>query len=421
MKTDKILLPVIICLFYTMSFPAYCQESSKKNEPRTGFREHPYTQMWRGEKNDTLFPSYSLGYEKNVTVFTPDRFGVNPDEKYPLIVTFDRNGIDLTNFIIHSVDILEMAGQIPRSVVVSIESGGESGEPGDRTKEAKWGLDGAGAHGEKYDQFVFEELIPYMIDKYKIDKNQIIIYGHSWFGYHTSMILINHIPELLGVISASPCCLSDERIADIVNAIKNCGPLDHKFFFRVASGHDIGDDLDVYYKLTGKISTLRLPDNFDYKPTWYQAAMHMEVPVLLFIQSMYEIYADWADLAFAFSDPRNSPTYDDASLYDSLQQMSDEIYGFRIPISDKHIGWRVEYYRYFKDAKVTSEGRIASWKFMISRYGEKPEWYFNIANNYQLLGQADSAKHYIRKAKGFDLSDDLKLKIKGLEESIDQK
>lgn len=418
MKRIKLVLSSLIILLSALPGTTLCQSNVTDNQKETTFRSHPMTGIWRGDKKDTLFPSCSLGYAKNVTIFTPKGFGDFATEKYPLLITFDRNGIDLTNFLLHSVDILENAGQIPRMVIASIESGGD---PGDRTKEAKWGIDGGDAYGERYDEFVFDELIPSLIGDYSIDPGQIIIYGHSWFGYHTAMILKNHIPDLFAVISASPCCLSDTRIDEIVEAVRTTGPLEHKFFLRIGSGHDIGDDLNVYRELTGKLSMVRQPENFDFKSTWYSSAMHMEVPVLLFIQSLYEIYADWADLAFAYSDPRNCPTYDDAPLYDSLQSISDKIYGLRIPISDKHIDWRVEYYRYFKDEKVTNEGRIATWKFKLAKYGANPGLYFNISNNYRLLGQIDSSRVYLRKLKACDLSDEMKEKARGLQKELKRK
>lgn len=379
------------------------------------FRAHAYTDLWRGLRTDTLFPSGILGYEKNISIFTPQDFRKLPGEQYPLIIMFDRQGLELTNFLIHSVDVLETTGQIPRMVAVSIESGGL---PGDRTREAKWSIDGGDAYGEKFDEFVFSELVPYMIDHYSIDRNQIIVYGHSWFGYHSSMILVKHIPDLFAVISASPCCLSTERIDEIVQAVKNTANRNRKFFFRVASGHDIGDNLDVYRELTGKISMLRLPEMFDYKPTWYYAAMHFEVPLLLFLQSLYEIYAVWADLAFAYSDPQNNPTYNDVVLYDSLQQQCDKFYGFRIPFSDRHIEWRSEYYRFVRNEKVTFEGRVATWKFMVSKYGAGPEAYYNIASNYYLLHQADSAKVYLDRLLSLQLTEDWKQKAKELTEEM---
>jgi predicted alpha/beta superfamily hydrolase len=406
---------IVFLLSYSLRINS--QDADLQFLKQTEFRPHPYTGIWGGEKKDTLIYSNALGYAKNITIFTPRGYGNRPGEMYPVIITFDRNGIELTNFLLHSVDILEMAGQIPRSLVVSIESGGE---PGDRTKEARWGIDGKGAYGEKFDQFMFDELIPLMTGNYLADINQVIIYGHSWFGYHTAMILKDHIPDLLGVISASPCCLNDERIDEIVKAVKECDSLKHKFFLRIASGHDIGDDLDVYRKLTGGLSLVRLPGNFDYKTTWYSAAMHMEVPALMFIQSLYEIYSDWADLGFAYSDPGNCPTFDDARLYDSLQALSDLKYGFRIPFSDRHIDWRVEYYRYIRDEKVTLEGRIATWKFKVSRYGETPELYFNIASNYQLLGLDDQAKYYIGKCWSLDPDDGLRERLRRLEKGPDE-
>ena len=415
MKSHRVIILLLITIIFLTTFPANSQNYAVSLQTETEFRSHPFTEIWRGEKKDTMFQSCVLGYAKNVTIFTPNGFSEYAGEKYPVIVTFDRNGVDLTNFLLHSVDILEMAGQTPRSIVVSIESGGE---PGDRTKEARWSIDGKEANGERYDRFVFDEPMPHIIDKYRGGKNQVIVYGHSWFGYHTAMILKNHMPDLLGVISASPCCLKDERIDEIVQAVKECSPLKYKFFLRIASGRDIGDDLEVYRKLKGRIGMLRLPENFDYKSTWYSAAMHMEVPVLQFIQLMYEIYADWACLAFTYSDPYNNPTFDDDQLYDSLQKMPDEIYWIHIPISDRHLDWRVEYHRYIKDERVTLECRLATWKFMVSRFGETPELYFNIASYYDNLGQSDSSEYYIRKCRSFDLDDDLKGRIKELEKEV---
>jgi tetratricopeptide (TPR) repeat protein len=76
---------------------------------------------------------------------------------------------------------------------------------------------------------------------------------------------------------------------------------------------------------------------------------------------------------------------------------------------------RVEYYRYIRDEKVSNMGKIATWKFMISRYGEKPELYYNIAETYQLMNQVDSARIYIMKAKSLLPDGELKEKIGELE------
>ncbi len=397
---------------------SFGQDDVRNDKYQMDFRPYQYNQIWGGEKIDTLFPSRMLGYAKNVTIFTPYEFRELAGETYPLIVVNDRWSGIVTDHLLHSIDLLMRFGQIPRSVVVGIESGGASDEPNLRTKEAKWSIDGGEVHGEKYDQFVFDELIPYMKQHYSIDNNQIIIFGHSWFGYHTAMLLIHHIPDLFAVISACPCCLKSPRIDDIVQAVANCGPLERKFFFRVASGHDIGDDLDVYRELTGKLSLARLPENFDYKTTWHSAAFHGEVPGLLLIQSLYEIYTDWADLGYAFADPANHPTYDDARLYDSLQNISDRIYGFHIPISDIHLKWRVEYYRYIKNEEVKNNGKIATWKFMISKYGENPELYYNIAETYLLLKKPDETRLYLEKVKKSGADKEMIRKAEELEDKL---
>jgi hypothetical protein len=395
----------------------YAQTIPDMRDYPSEFVPHDYASVWRGAKVDTLFPSEVLGYGKNVSIFTPEKFGCNPEEKYVLIIMFDRQDVRIIDNLLQSVDLLESYGQIPRTVVVGIESGRG---PDQRRREAKWGNDGSNAFGEKYDEFVFDELVPYMLENYSIDKNQIIVYGHSWFGYHSSMILINHIPDLFAVISASPCCLSSQRIDDIVRSVTHCGPLDHKFFYRVASGHDIGDDLDVYRELTGKITLSRLPENFDYKPIWFHAAMHMEVPGLLFHQALYDIYSDWSDLAFAYADPANCPTFNDARLYDSLQAISDKIYGIRIPIYDRHLQMRVEYYRYIKDQDVSNKGKIATWKFMISKYGGSPELYLNIAETYKVMNDRDNAKAYLEKVKASDIDEAFKKRVNDLEAEINR-
>jgi predicted alpha/beta superfamily hydrolase len=409
----KLNLAVALCGLLTPLL--FSQEGIAMNEYTTEYVPYVYQAPWRGNKIDTLFPSKVLGYDKNVTVFLPEKFGWHPDEKYALIIMYDRQDVRIIDDLLKSVDLLESYGQIPRTVVVGIQSGRG---PDQRRREAKWGLDGSNAYGQKYDEFVFDELLPHVIDKFRIDKNQVIVYGHSWFGYHTSMILLNHIPELFGVISASPCCPGTMLMDDIVKAVAGAGPLERKFFLRIASGHDIGDDLNVYRDLTGKISLARLPENVDYKPTWFHAAMHMEVPGLLFRQALYEIYSDWADLAFAYADPENCPSFNDEQLYDSLQALSDKKYGFRIPIYDRHLMMRVEYYRYIRDEDVRNRGMIATWKFMVLKYGETPELFFRIAETYQRMNDPIRAGEYLKKAKDFKLDEDWKKRVKELDKKI---
>ncbi len=132
-------------------------------------------------------------------------------------------------------------GQIQRPVAISINAGS-----GRRSKEPVWSTDNKDGLGETLDGFIFDELIPYSEKNLNVDKNQVIIYGHSWFGYHSSMLLVKRIPQLLGVISASPGYLSIDRINDIVHGITKDAPLlQHKFYYRVATGHDIGDDIQM--------------------------------------------------------------------------------------------------------------------------------------------------------------------------------
>jgi hypothetical protein len=80
---------------------------------------------------------------------------------------------------------------------------------------------------------------------------------------------------------------------------------------------------------------------------------------------------------------------------------------------------RVEYYQYVKDTKVGYEGRIATWKYMISKYGERIEWNYNIADCYQKSDNTSAAKTYLKKAKGLaGNSDTWTKKIQDLETKI---
>jgi hypothetical protein len=396
MKPGHILKLLTLCIAITLVTQIQSQEKSTIGPYNTVYTPYKQGTIWSGQRKDTLMPSKVLGYSKNISIFTPDKYKEFP-EKCPLIILFDRQSIGNTDYILHAIQYMIDYGQIPRSVIVAIESGRELNQ---RSSEARWGADGRGGFGEKVDEFIFDELIPFMGNNYSIDMNQMIAYGHSWFGYHSTMLLTKRIPQLFGVISGSPCCLSSERIDDIIKGIKTDAPaLNRKFYYRVASGHSIGDDIGVYDELTGKIAQLSLPPNFDYKTTRFVGAMHMEVPGLLFIRSLYEIYESWAELAFSYADPRKYPTYDDARLCDSLQILSDKIYGFRIPIYDRHMEMRIEYNRYVKDEKVGNMGRIATWKFMISKYGERPEWCYGIADCYQKLGNINDATIYFNKTK----------------------
>jgi len=392
----NILKTTFICLTLALAIQVLGQNDTTIGPYNTVFTPYKRGSIWKGQQKDTLMISKILGYGKNVSIFTPQKFG-ELNEKYALIIMFDRQGQAITDYILHSAQVLMEFGQVPKSVLVSIESGRENDQ---RRREAKWD-DGKGTFGEKTDEFVFDELIPFLECNYSIDRNQIIIYGHSWFGYHTTMLLVNRIPQLLGIISASPnSIVSEGRVDQVINSVKREAPLlDHRFFYRVASGHSIGDNIEVYDKVTQGIGKLPLPSNFDFKPLRFIGAVHPVVPLLLFERALYEIYEPWSELAFSYADPKKNPTLDNAHLYDSLQAISDKIYGVHIPINDVHMDWRTEYYRYFTDEKVVNMGRIATWKFMISKYGERVDWCYNITDSALRLRDVETATIYLNKAK----------------------
>ena len=161
MKTIRESLFVLLGCLVASPF-LYSQNNNLPGEYTTTFVPHQYSSIWRGNKTDTLFPSCALGYGKNVSIFTPEKNGSKDTEKYALIIMFDRQDTRILDNLLQSVDLLESYGQIPRTVIVGIESGRG---PDQRKREAKWGLDGGNAYGEKYDEFVFNELLPSIIQK----------------------------------------------------------------------------------------------------------------------------------------------------------------------------------------------------------------------------------------------------------------
>ena len=164
--------------------------------------------------------SLSNGKEYELYIRLPSAYK-KVKNKYPLIVLNDAN----YSFPIVTSMVNRMAGtDIKDSIIVGISySKGDNGgvsrtrdytptnspnEPNGHSKESRR----QSGHSEKYTKFIETELLPFFVDKYRIDTSKKIFVGHSFGGLLGAYILVTQ-PKLFDYyIIGSPSFWYDKKV-----------------------------------------------------------------------------------------------------------------------------------------------------------------------------------------------------------------
>ncbi len=162
---------------------------------------------------DTLFPSKYLKYDKEISIILPREYQQNLPNTFPLIVVFDSQNKVSYNYILQTIDYLTSNEQIPASVVIGIKSAQNK-----RYTETQPKISDSICFAEKTEQFIFDELMPFLKSNYKTNGFKTLI-GHSHYGFFTTYLMTKRPNEINAVISLSP--YFDRKNVNLVDSVKN--------------------------------------------------------------------------------------------------------------------------------------------------------------------------------------------------------
>lgn len=165
---------------------------------------------------DTTLTSKHLGFDKDITITVPVAWRKDLHREFPLIIVFDRQNQRSHNYILNTIDYLTSNGQMPSSIIISVES-----EQKYRYLETLHKATNEKGVAIENEIFLFEELIPLVENEYIASSFRLFI-GHSRYGYFTSSLFFSRLNELNGVISISPFFTTQKKVnqTDSIGTLK---------------------------------------------------------------------------------------------------------------------------------------------------------------------------------------------------------
>lgn len=330
---------------------------------------------------DTTLTSKYLGFSKNITITVPIEWQNDIALDFPLIIVFDKQNPRSHNYILNTIDYLTSNEQMPSSILVSVESDEEH-----RVYETLHKVQSKQGLAYENEQFLFDELIPLLENKYKASTFRVLI-GHSRYGYFTTSLLSHRINDLNAVVAISPFFYEDN-----VNLIDSISEINRKIissqkFFRFAIG---GDFPNSYYKMDSLIKLQPIP-KFDAKGVIFPEADHNATPGLAIASSLYDIFEYWFKNQNLYLDNK----FFDVNILDSLSRNITAYYGQQLNFSFGVLNGKGWYF--FGEEQY--ESAIKSWELLLNSYPNFSEGYL-----YILEAQLKMKKDYSETINRFNAS-----------------
>lgn len=310
---------------------------------------------------DTTLISTNLGYKKNITVTVPIEWQNDINNKFPLIILFDRQRKRNHNYILNTIDYLTSNDQIPSCIILSVESTQEH-----RYLETLHAASNPQGKANENEKFIFDELIPLAEKQFKASSFRLLI-GHSRHGYFTSSIFQSKLEELNAVIALSPFFYQQHiNLVDSISLL-NDRALKATKYFRFAIGNDYPEDYQQMDSVVVKMNNLQI----NSKGILLKQAEHYAIPSLTIAQLLYEVFEFWAkeqtQLLFA-KEVKESESYEVFNNNILNHYGSQLKYSFGM-LNAK--GWR-----YFNESNFTTA--IQTWQKLLEAYPNFSEAYLYI-------------------------------------------
>lgn len=321
---------------------------------------------------DTTFVSSNLGYSKNVSITVPLEWHRDLKREFPLIIIFDGQNQRTHNYILNSIDYLTSLGQMPSSVIISVESESER-----RYYETLHPISNENGLALKNEKFIFDELVTLAEEQYKASSFRLII-GHSRYGYFTTSLLFSRMDELNGIISLSP--FYHQKNVNLLDSIRQIGnqSLTSRKYYRFGMGNDF---TSYYFQMDSTLQHLNNP-LFDAKGIIFKDADHLVTPGLIIGGALYEIFEYWAAKQSKYRADQQS----NLSMLTSLEESVLAHYGSQLAFSLRVLN---EKGQSFYDEKEYIKA-IEAWEILMMYYPGFSEGYLTILDAQIQLNQEHS-------------------------------
>jgi predicted alpha/beta superfamily hydrolase len=234
-----------------------------------------------------------------ISIQLPEEYGKDTSVKYPTVYMLDAN----FHFPILAATVkqYEKAGMLPPIILVGI--GYKSFQLMDSLRNRDYlypaalpsdEINAVGG-GQKFNDFISNQLIPYIDSSYKTNKTNRSLLGHSFGGYFTLYALLNQIENNKSVFTnfaaASPSLwYSKFYLNQLTNKLKSRGTTDTLNVFATVGGLENTEwDITPGTKLSENIANAKLKAvKFQHKI--YSNLGHMDVSTITFIQALQTFY-----------------------------------------------------------------------------------------------------------------------------------
>ncbi|MFC6877653.1 alpha/beta hydrolase [Flavobacterium myungsuense] len=152
-----------------------------------------------GQVTKIMYPSLKLNGEREITIGLPKNYDKNPEKKYPLVIILD--GDYLFDPFLGALRYGAYWDDLPETITVGISQNKNNERESDSTYGENTGL--PIDQGSAFFEFIGQELIPYIQEKYRLAPFKIIA-GHDTTAGFLNFYLYKDVPLFDGYISMSP-------------------------------------------------------------------------------------------------------------------------------------------------------------------------------------------------------------------------
>ncbi len=317
---------------------------------------------------DTTFVSASLGYTKNITITVPREWQEDLDQRFPLIIIFDRQNQRSHQYILSAIDYLTSNEQMPSAVIVSVMSVQQY-----RFRETVHPQTDSSSLSEANEAFLFEELIPLMEKKYKAGKFRMLI-GHSRYGYFATALLCKRSHELNAVIALSPFYRQKNvNLKDSLHQLQKEAA--ETIYYEYGMGNDYPED---YQQLTEVLNNPPV-GNLHTKGYCFPEADHNVTPGLIIGPALYDVFEFWSSVQTSFLRNKQQEANSLSALTAKITEHYQASLNFSLGMLNGK-GWD-----YYNDGLY--EKAIAAWEMLLQSYPNFAEAYLYIADARKQSGK----------------------------------
>ncbi|NAS31215.1 esterase [Flavobacteriaceae bacterium R38] len=335
--------------------------------------------------NQETFESYKLDEKRSIQIYTPENY--SEDKVYPLMVVLDADF--LFDIVVSNVKFYTYLGEMPESIVVGIQQGYNQ-KIDDCDFSDKDGL--PKDKGNAFFEFIGQELVPYMSQKYNLANFKAII-GHDITANFTNYYLFKEQPLFDAYINLSPSFapLMEGRIPERLASFN-----DKKFYYLATSKEDEKDNYKRINTLNEGLSKVT-NENFHYYFDNFEGGSHTSVAsygIPRALDQIFDIYKPITPKEY-----RSKMLTLETSIYDYLEEKYNNIetlFGYKKQVSLNDI--MAAYSGIKKKEDLPSLLKLA--KLSIKEYPETMLGFYFQAEYYEESGEPKKALRAYEKAFG---------------------